>query len=97
MLDKDQRIFFQHHKLTPQQIEAAKLYRRDAFPQHMPCMLCHREWMAHNGLLCPQQDGYLSNIRGPNGKYVAVPPVFSATNIFVPDEAWDKEPDFDVQ
>lgn len=91
---------FKHfaHKLKPQQIEAAKLARKDTYPQKMPCVMCARPWMAHFGLLCPTQDGGIQPTfqAGVHSGFVVTPPVFDGVSLFVPDEEYYKEPNFDV-
>lgn len=66
------------------------------YPQDMPCINCGHRWMQHKGLLCPIVPGHWSSVVNPlTGLPVAVPPTFGA-KLFVPDEAYYKEPDFDV-
>jgi hypothetical protein len=90
-LKREEKKFFQH-RLTPALLAKAKTHPRDAFPQHMPCVVCGFEWMAHLGLLCPSQEGEIHPLSGPNGGFIIALPEFDGVNLFVPDENWDKEP-----
>lgn len=82
-------------RLTPAQIEKAALASPRLYPQDCPCKRCGYRWMQHKGLLCPVTPGRWSAMVGPNGKPIAIPPVFG-DQTFIPDEEYYRESDFDV-
>lgn len=86
---------YRQEKLTPAQLERAALASPHLYPQDCPCVRCKHRWMQHKGMLCPTKDGYLSSLTGPNGEKIIVPPEFGV-DLFIPDENYYREADFDV-
>lgn len=96
-LSKEQVKHFQH-RLSPAQLEQAKLAPKNSYPQKMPCVMCARPFMAHYGLVCPTQDGDIEPVfqNGAHMGFIVKPPVFDGVSLFVPDEDYYKEANFDV-
>lgn len=76
--------------------ERAMLVSKDEYPQNMPCAVCGYRWMQHKGLICPETPGYLFPLdMGDRIEMVPVMPTFG-NSLFIPDVAFEKEPDFEV-
>jgi hypothetical protein len=87
---------YKPERLTPAQVERAALASPYLYPQDCPCARCGFRWMQHKGLLCPATEGKWSTIQNPHtGMPYVIPPTFS-DQTFIPDEAYYREPEFDV-
>ena len=86
---------YQQQKLTPAELDTLSQVSPRKFPQMMPCLTCGNVWMTHKGMLCPEQVGHISDLKGPNGGHIIITPKIG-TNVFVPDEDYYKRPDFEV-
>jgi hypothetical protein len=88
---KEQKPLSRHER------EKALLVPKTEYPQEMPCINCGYRWMQHKGLLCPIRPGFMMPLEvGDHIEYFPVEPVFG-NSTFLPDVAYYKTPDFDVQ